>query len=147
MEIKKVGVVGCGLMGAGIAQVSAQSGYQVTVSEINEELLNKGLKSIDKVLSKGVEKGKISEEDKTAVIGRIKGTTRVDDFADCDIVVEAAVENMDIKKKVFGDLDRICPSHESFPGWRSNYYSRGAWHLTCRKIPALANAYALSPIA
>ena len=110
MEIKKVGVVGCGLMGAGIAQVSAQSGYQVTVSEINEELLNKGLKSIDKVLSKGVEKGKISEEDKTAVIGRIKGTTRVDDFADCDIVVEAAVENMDIKKKVFGDLDRICPS-------------------------------------
>ena len=62
MEIKKVGVVGCGLMGAGIAQVSAQSGYQVTVSEINEELLNKGLKSIDKVLARGVEKGKIAEE-------------------------------------------------------------------------------------
>jgi 3-hydroxybutyryl-CoA dehydrogenase len=110
MEIKKVGVVGCGLMGAGIAQVSAQSGYRVVVSEINDELLNKGLKGIDKQLAKAVEKGKLTEEDKAGILGRVKGTTQVDDFSDCDLVVEAAIENMDIKKKVFADLDRICPA-------------------------------------
>jgi 3-hydroxybutyryl-CoA dehydrogenase len=110
MEIKKVGVVGCGLMGAGIAQVSAQSGYQVVVSEINDELLNRGLKGIDKTLAKSVEKGKIAEEDKATALSRIQGTTKLDDFSDCDLVVEAAVENMDIKKKVFADLDRICPA-------------------------------------
>lgn len=111
MEIKKVGVVGCGLMGAGIAQTSAQSNYPVVVSEINEELLNKGLKIIDKTLAKSVEKGKLAEQDKAAIQGRVKGTTNVEDFADCDLIVEAAVENMDLKKKIFADLDRICPPH------------------------------------
>ncbi len=111
MEIKKVGVVGCGLMGAGIAQISAQSNYPVVVSEINEELLNKGLKIIDKTLAKSVEKGKLAEQDKAAIQGRVKGTTNVEDFADCDLIVEAAVENMDLKKKIFADLDRICPPH------------------------------------
>ena len=110
MEIKKVGVIGCGLMGSGIAQVAAQSGYQVVVSEINDELLIKGLKSIDKILSKAVEKGKLTEEDKAATLGKIKGTTNLEDFSGCDLVVEAAVENMDIKKKVFTELDRICPA-------------------------------------
>ena len=110
MEIKKVGVIGCGLMGSGIAQVAAQSGYQVVVSEINDELLSKGLKSIDKILSKAVEKGKLAEEDKAAALGKIKGTTNLEDFSGCDLVVEAAVENMDIKKKVFTELDRICPA-------------------------------------
>jgi 3-hydroxybutyryl-CoA dehydrogenase len=111
MEIKKVGIVGCGLMGAGIAQTSAQSNYPVVVSEINEELLNKGLKIIDKTLAKSVEKGKLAEQDKAAIQGRVKGTTNVEDFADCDLIVEAAVENMDLKKKIFADLDRICPPH------------------------------------
>lgn len=111
MEIKKVGVVGCGLMGAGIAQISAQSNYPVVVSEINEELLNKGLKIIDKTLAKSVEKGKLAEQDKADIQGRVKGTTNVEDFADCDLIVEAAVENMDLKKKIFADLDRICPPH------------------------------------
>lgn len=111
MEIKKVGVVGCGLMGAGIAQISAQSNYPVVVSEINEELLNKGLKIIDKTLAKSVEKGKLAEQDKAAIQGRVKGTTKVEDLADCDLIVEAAVENMDLKKKIFADLDRICPPH------------------------------------
>lgn len=111
MEIKKVGVLGCGLMGAGIAQISAQSNYPVVVSEINEELLNKGLKIIDKTLAKSVEKGKLAEQDKAAIQSRLKGTTNVEDFADCDLIVEAAVENMDLKKKIFADLDRICPSH------------------------------------
>ena len=75
MAIKKVGVVGCGIMGGGIAQVCAQSGYQVTVSEINDELLNKGLKVIKGNLAKSVEKGKLSKEEEAAIVGRLKGTT------------------------------------------------------------------------
>jgi len=111
MEIRKVGVVGCGIMGAGIAQSCAQSGYPVTASEINEELLNKGLGIIKKSLAKSVEKGKLSKEDEEAILGRVKGTTNIEDFSDCDLVIEAVVENMDLKKKVFADLDRICPAH------------------------------------
>jgi 3-hydroxybutyryl-CoA dehydrogenase len=108
MAIKKVGVVGCGLMGAGITQVAAQAGYEVTVSEINDELLNKGLKSIKSILAKNVEKGKMTKEEEAAVVGRIKGTTKMEDFAGCDLVIEAATENMSIKKKIFADLDRVC---------------------------------------
>jgi 3-hydroxybutyryl-CoA dehydrogenase len=108
MDIKKVGVVGCGLMGGGIAQTCAQSSYQVTVSEINDELLNKGLGAIRKTLAKSVEKGKLTKEDEEATLGRLKGTTNTGDFADCDIVVEAAVENMELKKKIFAELDGIC---------------------------------------
>jgi len=111
MEIKKVGVVGCGLMGSGIAQVAAQSGYQVVVSEINDELLNKGLASINSVLTRSVAKGRVSEQDKDATLSRIKGTTNMQDFSDCDLVIEAVIENMDLKKKVFAELDKICPKH------------------------------------
>ena len=109
MEIKKVGVVGCGAMGGGIAQLCAQSGYQVVVSEINEELLKRGMGFIDKVLAKSVEKSKLSQQDKDAIMGRIKGTTSTKDFADCDLVIEAAIENLDLKKKIFAELDGICP--------------------------------------
>ena len=109
MEIKAVGVVGCGIMGTGIAQVCAQSGYQVVISEINNELLTKGLSAIDKTLSKAVEKGKLSPPDKDAITGRIKGTTSIGDFASCELVVEAVVEDIGIKKKVFTDLDGVCP--------------------------------------
>lgn len=108
MEIKKVGVVGCGTMGSGIVQLCAQSGYQVVVSEINDQFLNKGLASIDKVLTRIVDKGKISQADKDATLGRIKGTTNAGDFGDCDLVVEAAIENVDLKKKIIGELDGIC---------------------------------------
>jgi len=111
MEIKKVGVVGCGAMGSGIAQVCAQAGYQVAVSEINDELLNKGLASIDKFLTKGVDKGKVSPQDKDAALSRIKGTTTIKDFYDCDLVIEAAIENIELKKKIFAELDKICPKH------------------------------------
>ncbi|MEA2086076.1 MAG: 3-hydroxybutyryl-CoA dehydrogenase [Chloroflexota bacterium] len=106
--MKKVGVVGCGTMGSGIVQLCAQSGYQVVVSEINDQFLNKGLASIDKVLTRIVDKGKISQADKDATQGRIKGTTNTGDFGDCDLVVEAAIENMDLKKKIIGELDGIC---------------------------------------
>lgn len=108
MEIRKVGVVGCGVMGSGIAQVCAQSGYQVIVSEIDDELLKKGLASIESFLSKGVERGKVTEKNKHATIERIKGTTSLQDFHDCELVIEAASENMNVKKGIFSDLDKIC---------------------------------------
>ena len=107
MEIKKVGVVGCGSMGAGITQLCAQSGFEVVVSEINDELLKRGLGFIDKTLARSVEKGKLEQKDKDAIMGRIKGTTNTKDFADCDLVIEAAIENLDLKKKIFAELDGI----------------------------------------
>jgi len=111
VEIKRVGVVGCGAMGSGITQVCAQSGYQVVASEINDELLNKGLTSISNFLAKSVEKGKLSQQDKDSTLARIKGTTTSKDFNDCDLIIEAAVENMELKKKIFAELDKICPKH------------------------------------
>jgi len=109
MEVKKIGVVGCGIMGGGIAQLCAQNGYDVIVSEINEELLNKGMKGIKGSLGKSVEKGKLTQDVMDATLGRIKGTTNIKDFADRDVVIEAAVENLDLKKKIFADLDTIVP--------------------------------------
>ncbi len=111
MEIKKVGVVGGGIMGGGIAQISAQAGYQVVISEINDELLNKGLAGINSILTRSVDKGRISQEDKDAALARIKGTINTKDFSDCDLVIEAIIENMDLKKKVFAELDKVCPKH------------------------------------
>ena len=111
MEIKQVGVVGCGQMGGGIAQVSAQSGYQVIVSEVNEELLNKGLAAINSSLAKAVEKERITPQDKEAAISRIKGTTSMKDLSSCDLVIEAAIENLELKKKIFAELDSVCPKH------------------------------------
>lgn len=111
MEINKVGVVGCGAMGGGITTVCAQSGYQVVVLEISAELLNKGLTSINNFLTKRVEKGKISQQDKDILLNRIKGTTDIKDFSDCDLVIEAAIENLELKKKIFVELDKVCPKH------------------------------------
>ncbi len=109
MKIKKVGVVGCGLMGSGITQVSAQSGYEVTVSEVNKELLNKGLASIDSFMTKGIERGKITQQDKDSTMARIKGTTTNKDFAGCYLIIEAIVEDTGLKQKLFAELDKICP--------------------------------------
>jgi 3-hydroxybutyryl-CoA dehydrogenase len=109
MEIKKVGVVGCGLMGRGIVEVSSKAGYDVIVSEINQELLDKGMAAIKTSFAKAVEKGRMTDADAKAALARIKGTTNTGDFKDRDIVVEAAVENMELKKKIFRELDSICP--------------------------------------
>lgn len=109
MQISKIGVVGCGLMGSGIAQVCGQSGYQVIVSEINNEVLQKGLNSINSRLSKDVEKSKLAVQDKEAILARIKGTIDTRDFSKCDLVIEAATENIDVKKKIFTTLDKVCP--------------------------------------
>ena len=111
MDTMTVGVVGCGIMGSGIAQTCAEYNYNVIVSDISPEILNKGLKSIEHYLVRSVEKGRMSEEGKEAVLGRIKGTTDLSDFGVCDLVIEAATEDMEIKKSVFELLDSACPEH------------------------------------
>ena len=111
VEIKTIGVVGCGAMGAGIVQVCSQAGYQVIVSEINDALLRRGMGIIDNILTKDVTKQKITQADKDAIQSRIRGTVNMDDFAGCDIVVEVVVENMNLKREIFGKLDNICLPH------------------------------------
>ncbi|MFC2122395.1 3-hydroxyacyl-CoA dehydrogenase family protein [Bacteroidota bacterium] len=108
MEIKKVGVVGIGTMGHGITQVSAQAGYDVVVVDATDELLKKGMATIDKVMSRNVEKGKVTQEDKDAIMARIKTSTNMKDLADRDVVVEAVFESLDLKKQIFTDLEKIC---------------------------------------
>ncbi|MGD9047176.1 MAG: 3-hydroxybutyryl-CoA dehydrogenase [Anaerolineae bacterium] len=111
MELSRIGVVGCGLMGAGIAEVCARAGYAVTVREINDELLQKGLDRIHKSLARAVARGKATQDLADQALARIKGTLDLADFAACDLVVEAAVENMGIKKEIFAALDDILPPH------------------------------------
>jgi 3-hydroxybutyryl-CoA dehydrogenase len=112
MEIKKVGIFGfTGAMGRGIAQICAQAGYQVIASSRNEQRMAKGVASIDAALARGVERGRLSKEDKDAAMSRIKGTTNVKDFQDCDLVIEVAVEDLEVKKKAFAELDAVCPKH------------------------------------
>jgi 3-hydroxybutyryl-CoA dehydrogenase len=111
MEIKKTGVVGCGTMGAGIAQVFARSGYQVVVLEVEEERLKKGLSSIESFLRKGMEKGKMTQAEKDATFARIEGTTEYDNFSDCDLVIEAVNEDMNLKQTIFKTLDEVCQAN------------------------------------
>jgi len=114
MEIKKIGVVGCGVTGSAFVQVFAQSGYEVVVSEVNEELLNKGLTLINSRLTKNVKDAKLSQQEKLLILARIEGTTKVQDFHDCDLVIEAVVEKMEAKKKIFAELDKICSQKTIF---------------------------------
>ena len=109
MEIQKVGVIVCGQMGGGIVQTCAQAGFDVRVTEVNDTFLEKGMNNIKSVLSRNVEKGRMTKEEMEAVLGRIHGSTKTTDFADRDLVIEAVIENMDMKKKIFAELDKICP--------------------------------------
>jgi len=109
-NIRAIGVVGCGLMGAGIVEICARAGYDVVVREINPELLQKGLGRVKGSMAKGVEKGKLSQADMEAALAHIKGTLSLADFKDCDLVIEAAVENMQLKRTIFTELDSICRS-------------------------------------
>ena len=108
MEVKTFGVIGAGQMGNGIAQVAAMSGLNVIMNDIKEEFVQSGVNNITKILFKNVEKGKMTAGEKDAVLGRIKTTTDIQDMADADFVVEAAVEREDLKFKIFQDLDEIC---------------------------------------
>src|SRR3989338_4605811 len=109
MAITNVGVIGCGLMGGGIVQVSAQAGFQVLFVEANDELVKRGLARLRETLEGLVAKGKLDAKAKDDALARIAGTTRLDDLKACDLVVEAMTENQPLKNETFAKLDRICP--------------------------------------
>src|SRR6266849_3528871 len=113
-KIKKVGVLGCGLMGSGIAQVSAQSGYDTVVVEVEQKFLEKGMSGIDKSLSKFVDKGKLSADDKNAYLKRLRGSVSLKDLAECDIIIEAITENPQIKKETYAAIDTIVKKEAIF---------------------------------
>src|SRR6185437_6386850 len=114
MAIEKVGVAGCGLMGSGIAQVAAQAGCTVTVREVSRDVLEKGLKAIEKALGRLVEKGSLTAADRNQARGRIRGSTELGDLKDSDIVIEAIIEQLPAKKELWTALDRLCPRHTIF---------------------------------
>ena len=114
MAIQKVGVVGCGLMGSGIAQVSAQAGFPTVVREVSEELLEKGLKGIDKNLARQVEKGAITDGRRGEIRSRLKGVTSLAELQDSDVIVEAIIEQLPAKRELFASLDRLCAPHTIF---------------------------------
>ena len=114
MAIQKVGVVGCGLMGAGIAQVSAAAGFTTVVREVAPELVEKGLKGIEKNLARLVEKGTVTAAASGEIRARLTGTTVIDDLKDCDLIVEAIIEKLPAKRELFATLDKICPPSTIF---------------------------------
>ncbi len=127
MEIKTIGVVGAGSMGSGIAQIAAQAGYNVIMMDLEEKFVSKALAGIDKFLAKSVEKGKITADAKDATMGRIKGTTKMGDLKDVDYVVEAVFEDMELKKKVFKELDALRAER----GYHSDEYLIAFHHRDC----------------
>jgi 3-hydroxybutyryl-CoA dehydrogenase len=111
MEIKKIMVVGAGQMGGGIAQVAAQAGYDVILNDIKQELVDKGIAVMDGNLDRNISKGKLTAEEKIAILGRIRSSVSLEDARDVDLVIEAAVENMQIKAQIFKTLDEVVPAH------------------------------------
>src|SRR5215470_16065860 len=114
MEIKTVGVLGCGLMGSGIAQVSAAAGHKTIVREVNDQYLQNGLRRIKKFLEDGVAKGKSTAESKDKTLDNLSGTTTFDDLKDCDLIIEAIVENADDKKHTYEALERVVAPQTIF---------------------------------
>src|SRR4026208_620235 len=105
MDIKTVGVLGCGLMGSGIAQVCAAAGYKTIVREVEQGFLDRGLGRVNKFLSDGVEKGKVTADAREKTLGNLTGTTRIEDLKGCDLIVEAIIENVDEKAKTFAAVE------------------------------------------
>src|SRR3989449_5013127 len=114
MEIRKVGVLGCGLMGSGIAQTAAMAGFETTVREVSQELIQKGFASIEKSLERFADKGTVTAEQQKATRDLLFGTTSFDDLADCDIIIEAIIENLDEKQTTYRHLDAICQPETIF---------------------------------
>ena len=106
-QIRKVGVVGLGTMGAGIAQVSVQAGFDTVGREVSDELAQRGRATVERYLNRGVEKGRMSADERDAALARLTLTTRLTDLADCDLVIEAALEELELKREVFAELDRL----------------------------------------
>jgi len=107
-RINTVGVLGCGLMGSGIAQVCAQAGFRTIVREVSDELVQRGIGGITKQLGRAVEKGRLAGEERDAILERLSGTTQLSDLAECDLVIEAVVEDLDVKNQMWRELDRTC---------------------------------------
>ncbi len=114
MTVKKIGVIGAGQMGHGIALVVAKSGFDVTLQDIKDEYVKKGLGKIEKFLDKSIEKGKMTGDEKKKILSHLKGTTKLEDFKDMDIVIEAIFENIKVKKELFQELDKICKKETFF---------------------------------
>ena len=113
-DVKKIGVLGTGIMGAGIAEVCARAGYSVVMRDISEEFVKKGFERIKISLTKAVERGKITKEEFNAVLNRIKGVVDLAELRDADIIIEAVPENMELKKKLLKELDELCPQNTIF---------------------------------
>jgi 3-hydroxybutyryl-CoA dehydrogenase len=114
MEIRKVGVLGCGLMGSGIAQVAATAGFETVVKEVSDDLISRGFSGIEKSLSKFAEKGTITSDQQKEIRGRLSGTTSFDQLADCDVIIEAIIENLDEKRATYKQLDALCKPETIF---------------------------------
>jgi len=145
MEIRKVGVVGCGLMGSGIAQVAAMAGFPTAVREVSEELLKKGLSSIEKSLVKFVEKGQLTTEQRSQTLWRLKPTTGLDNFADCDLVIEAVSENLELKRKIFTELDGIVKPEAIFASNTSSLSITEMMTAT-RRAPRFLGLHFFNPV-
>ena len=114
MAVKKIGIIGAGQMGHGIALVAAKSGFDVILRDVKDEFVNKGLSKIERFLDKSIEKGKMTADEKKKILSRVKGTTKLDDLKNVDLVIEAIFENIDVKKELFKDLDKICNKETIF---------------------------------
>ena len=121
MKIQKIGVIGEGNMGSGIAQKIAQEGINVVMIDIKDEFVQKGLKNIKKTLSKAVEKKIFTTEQKNIILDYVKGTTNIDEIKDADIIIEAVFEDMDVKKNLFKKLDKICDNKTIFSSNTSSF--------------------------
>jgi len=114
MGIKKIGVIGAGTMGHGISLVAAKAGFDVTMQDIKDEFVQKGLSKIERFLDKSIEKGKMTAEEKKKIFSKIKGTTKLEDLKDCDLIVEAIFEDVTVKKDIFKKLDKLCKKETIF---------------------------------
>jgi len=108
MDVKTIGVLGAGTMGSGIAQVASEASFNVIMRDIEDSFVHKGMSAINKNLGRAVDKGKKSKEEAEEIVGRISGTTKLEDLSDADLVIEAVIENIDLKKEIYAELDRIC---------------------------------------
>lgn len=147
MDIRTVGIVGCGLMGSGIAQCAAEAGWEVRVKEADETLLGKGLARIGSAWERAVAKGKITEEQREACIRRLHGTTALADLGDCDLVVEAVPERMDLKLQTFAELDRVLkPGALLCTNTSSLSVAQLSPVLPAHRLPRLAGLHFFNPV-
>ena len=114
MKVKEIGVIGAGTMGHGISLVAAKAGFNVIIRDIKDEFVQKGLSKIERFLDKSIEKGKMTKDEKKQILSKIKGTTKLEDLKNVDLVVEAIFENVEVKKDLFKNLDKICKKETLF---------------------------------